>query len=267
MFGNPFLTSDIVGGPVVFGWEGEVDPPIIHRHRHAAPRQVLPNPFPIFSGGRDPLGGMSNFPQSVNTGETTGTALRAGLVEEPRHDQDPRERTRQMIADINQRFARLLDEDRVTGIGIVSADDRLLEAVHATISHRQFNEHNSRPRIGPRTEAVNMSTQRQYRSSAFGLARLPRSPPRRRSSSDIRIEIGSDLANVAPIVPDTFRYRSHRPGQTPPRATDDGTNPLLQRGELRRPDTARASMGNWISTVGPPGAADVSSRGLRCPSL
>lgn len=101
-------------GPVAFGWEGEVDPPVTHRHRHA-PRHAFGNPFPFFPGGRDPLG-----------------------------------------------------------------------------------------------------------------------------------------------VPETFRYRSHRPGHPPPQPLSDGINPLLQRsGGPRRPEVHRATMGSWISTMGPPGAAEL----------
>lgn len=67
-------------------------------------------------------------------------------------------------------------------------------------------------------------------------------------------------------VPETFRYRSHRPGgPAPTRQIDDGQNPLLVRGGgPRRPEVQRASLGSWISTVGPPGAAEVSSFSFFC---
>ena len=62
-------------------------------------------------------------------------------------------------------------------------------------------------------------------------------------------------------VPD-YRYRSHRPGRAPPRSTDDGTNPLLQRNGSRGPSRDNShrhqSMGGWIQAMGGPPGADLS---------
>ena len=63
-----FFESNVFIGPDsgrVWGWEGEVDSPMIisHRgHHHNRPRG-FPSPFPLFPGGsRDPLGGMFILP-------------------------------------------------------------------------------------------------------------------------------------------------------------------------------------------------------------
>ncbi|KAG0646144.1 HECT-type E3 ubiquitin transferase [Hyphodiscus hymeniophilus] len=71
-----------------WGWEGEVDPPmIIHRgHHHHRPRG-FPSPFPLFPGGsRDPLGGMSDSPPRLAPARSSvrnpvGTARSFGTLE------------------------------------------------------------------------------------------------------------------------------------------------------------------------------------------
>ncbi|KAH6682847.1 hypothetical protein B0J14DRAFT_647073 [Halenospora varia] len=56
-----FEQSYTMDGPGGFGWEGEVEPPMV---LHRRPRPGGFPPFPFFPGGpRDPLGGMSNDPQ------------------------------------------------------------------------------------------------------------------------------------------------------------------------------------------------------------
>lgn len=71
-----FLTLEAGNPGHVFGWEGEVDPPMIisHRGHHHTRLRGFHNPFPFFPGGpRDPLGGtFPIFDQLMTTIRPTG---------------------------------------------------------------------------------------------------------------------------------------------------------------------------------------------------
>lgn len=58
------LMNQADGPGPIFGWEGEVEPPMVinHRGHQGRHRHAFPSPFPFFpAGSRDPLGGTSHF--------------------------------------------------------------------------------------------------------------------------------------------------------------------------------------------------------------
>jgi hypothetical protein len=274
------LTS--VGGPVAFGWEGEVDPPVIHRHRHA-PRHAFPNPFPFFPGGRDPLGGRSNaFITSRreiihDAEETIENMARARDQFEIDHlSPEEREALRRdgHAAARDRRDAQPQPLDPPTRIGNASplvrqliADRAARLAQEIALIHAAVRARIAQPSLrGIDNPAMVGRTMAQGSISIDHAARRPQIRSNNSTISDAQSPFSDSTVIVersanSPTVPETFRYRSHRPGGGPTQGTrqiDDGQNPLLVRGGPRRPEVQRASLGSWISTMGPPGSTEVS---------